>query len=278
VIVDANRAWYERPSQVRTFTAVKHLEAPEAWLLEHVEASLPELDVLDLGVGAGRTTYHFGPSARAYVGVDYSAPLVAVARGRFADQAHISFLAADARRLAGLGDATFDLVLFSVNGIDCVDNQGRAAALSEVARVLRPGGLFFFSSHNLEAVRAALSVRRFVADLAVERSPARMPAALIRRLPAHLLKRVANPRAARLAGQDWVWISKLWPPREPQMTYYVTPTHARRQLEHVGLELLDVVLPSGRSVGIDGACGRTEDLWLNYLARRRPDGASARHG
>lgn len=269
---DANRAWYERSAQVREFGSVTHVELPEAWLLAQLGADLADMDMLDLGVGGGRTTHHFAPGARSYLGVDYSEPLVQICRGRFAGQDGVAFLTADARSMSTLTDESFDLVLFSVNSLDCVDHEGRLAALAEIARLTRPGGLFFFSSHNLDAIAQALSVRRFVADLAARRSARTLPLALARRLPSHLLKRLASPSSARLARAERVWISKLWPPTAPQMTYHLTPGEARRQLDAVGFDLLDVVLPSGVAVGVDGAGGRSGDLWLNYLARRRPRG------
>lgn len=43
----------------------------------------------------------------------------------------------------------FDVALFSHNGIDYVDSEGRDAILREVGRVLSRNGLFVFSTHNL---------------------------------------------------------------------------------------------------------------------------------
>ena len=44
---------------------------------------------------------------------------------------------------------SFDLAWFSFNGIDYVATAGRVRILEEVRRILRPGGTFCFSSHNL---------------------------------------------------------------------------------------------------------------------------------
>jgi SAM-dependent methyltransferase len=44
---------------------------------------------------------------------------------------------------------------FFFNGIDYVSHNGRPAVLSEINRVLKPGGWFFFSSHNRAATYAA---------------------------------------------------------------------------------------------------------------------------
>jgi SAM-dependent methyltransferase len=54
----------------------------------------------------------------------------------------------DARDLSGFGDKTFDFVNFSFNGIDYVDDEGREKIFFEIWRILKPGGIFFFSTHN----------------------------------------------------------------------------------------------------------------------------------
>ena len=45
-------------------------------------------------------------------------------------------------------DNSYDFVLFSYNGIDHLELPERERALSEMKRVLRPGGIMAFSSHN----------------------------------------------------------------------------------------------------------------------------------
>jgi SAM-dependent methyltransferase len=54
----------------------------------------------------------------------------------------------DARDLSAFANASFDLVIFSYNGIDSVDPEGRLAILNEVSRVLSPGGTFLFSTFH----------------------------------------------------------------------------------------------------------------------------------
>ena len=101
--------------------------------------------VLDLGCGAGRTTKPLADRGFDVVGVDQSEPMIEAARELYPD---IDFRVDDATDLS-MPDATFDYVLFSNNGLDCVYPEfQRRQALREIHRVLRPGGLFAFSSHN----------------------------------------------------------------------------------------------------------------------------------
>ena len=103
---------------------------------------------LDLGIGAGRTTAILAPLARHYVGVDYAPGMVTDCRTRFAHLPRTTFLEADAAALDTLQSATFDLVLFSYNGLDYVAHPHRLRILHEIRRLLAPGGCFVFSTHN----------------------------------------------------------------------------------------------------------------------------------
>ena len=107
----------------------------------------PRRRILDLGVGAGRTTGHLAPSASQYVGVDLSDAMVTACRTAFPD---VTFVQGDASHLASIaGDQSFDAVIFSLNGIDCLPDDGtRECCLGEVRRILPPEGVFIFSTHN----------------------------------------------------------------------------------------------------------------------------------
>src|SRR5690606_9331623 len=71
--------------------------------------------VLDLGVGAGRTTPALVERCGRYVGIDVSAAMVDAARRSFPDA---DLRVGDAADLRDFDDASFDVVVFSYNGID----------------------------------------------------------------------------------------------------------------------------------------------------------------
>lgn len=101
--------------------------------------------ILDLGVGGGRTYSLLRLLSSRYVGIDYTAELVELCRARHPG---IDVRQADARDLSGIDEASQGLVVFSANGIDAVDHDGRQQVLASIHRVLRPGGHFLFSTLN----------------------------------------------------------------------------------------------------------------------------------
>ncbi len=112
----------------------------------------PTNRVLDLGVGAGRTT---GPlvdvvGRERYIGIDLAPAMVEAAR-----RAHpgVDLRVGDASDLSDIPDASIDLVLFSYNGLDYVfPRDRRRRCIAEVRRVLAPGGTFVFSGHAARAL------------------------------------------------------------------------------------------------------------------------------
>ena len=104
---------------------------------------------LDLGCGGGRVTHFLREMGADVVGADISRNLIHVARQRDRD---IDFCLGDAALLP-FDEESFDVVVFAHNSLDCVyPKDERIKACHEVARVLRPGGLFIFSSHNFAAL------------------------------------------------------------------------------------------------------------------------------
>jgi SAM-dependent methyltransferase len=107
-------------------------------------------DILDVGVGGGRTTDHLAAKAGRYLGIDYSAAMIEECRTRFP---RLDFAVADATDLSVIGDESFDFTVFSFNGMDYISSdEGRIAALRELRRVTRPNGLIVISSHNARAL------------------------------------------------------------------------------------------------------------------------------
>lgn len=161
--------------------------------------------VLDLGVGAGRTTTLLSPHALTYVGLDSSQPMLDRAR-----RAHpaADLRLGDARDVSAYADGSFDVVVFSNNGVDCLQHAERPAFFASVRRVLAPGGLLLFSTHNLDGP----SYGQRPAPLA-PREWLRRPGALAKTKTAvyetlrfgighvHLRRNASQS----VTGEDWAW-------------------------------------------------------------------------
>lgn len=94
--------------------------------------------VLDLACGNGYLARRLARAGAAVTGVDASPGLIAHARRREAEAPlGVSYEVADAARLEGLADASYDVVVCHMALMDIADAEG---ALREAARVLRPGG------------------------------------------------------------------------------------------------------------------------------------------
>ena len=143
-----NLQTYDAPQVAAHYAALDYLTACERLLFETYIK--PGSAILDLGVGGGRTTAYLAKRASRYVGVDYAAAMVRACRAKFPG---LEFVVADAADLSAFSDNSFDVVVFAFNGIDYVlPQQARRACFKHIHRLLKPGGVLIFSSHNARAV------------------------------------------------------------------------------------------------------------------------------
>jgi SAM-dependent methyltransferase len=249
-----NALVYHRAGVEREYTS-KELTRMEAFALLKYQPAFAGRDILDIGVGTGRTSFYLAPLAKRYEAVDYSPVMVEHLR---ASQPQFSVRLADMRDLSAFADASMDFVFGSNNVIDAVGEEDRLRTLREFARVLRPGGTLAFSSHN----------RHYAPALGPPR-----------------LKRTRNP--VNLAANTLRWLrqlrnhARLRPQREVHaeyallddgghdhacLHYYVSPALQLEQLAAAGLEPIDVIDGEGGALGPgDRADGSAS---LMYVARK----------
>jgi SAM-dependent methyltransferase len=106
----------------------------------------PERDVLDLGVGTGPELHHLLDAGHRVVGVDVSEQMIALCNRRARP---IRSVRADFWRGLPADDASFDAVIALFGSLahpPAPSEEAYAALAREVARVLRPRGLFYAES------------------------------------------------------------------------------------------------------------------------------------
>jgi len=248
---------YSSEDVVNSYATRSQLQRPEARILEQLAPKLRNASMLDIGVGGGRTTVHFAPLVDHYVGIDYSQEMVDACRSRFnGEHDHTSFAQCDARDLSRFGDATFDFVLFSYNGVDYIDHTGRLEALAEIERVLKPNGVLCFSTHNTGSIRKLFELKY---QLSLQ------PRSLVENLGRWLGLRWRYSRAKLTELKDAEHCVFFDGYRD---TYYVDPLEQLRQLEPGFTGTTVYSLDSGDEYAVSDLPAAT-DYWLYFLCSKR---------
>lgn len=186
-----NRATYESARIVGQYARFEDLYPAESLILDRFSAQFHH-SILDIGIGAGRTTRVLLPQCEHYVGIDYSAPMI--------DRARSQFPAADLRVLDMrdvvhvFAEQRFDAILISFNAIDCISWDDRCALLAALPRLLTADGVLVFSTHDLADAdrQSRFHLRDDLQRTLRSAYRPRSLAKLIRRTPAWLLKALRN--------------------------------------------------------------------------------------
>jgi SAM-dependent methyltransferase len=235
---------------------------PELDLLRLYKNRWHETDMLDLGVGAGRTALIFAILARTYVGLDYAPRMIDLCREWIRESDAVQFVVGDACDLSPLGDRRFDAVLFSFNGIDCVDPDRRRLVLREVGKHLKRDGYFLFSSHSLHTFPFHLDLPRKGGQ-----SLLRWAYSCAWRLQWYVKQRFHNRHIDVEEARRRGWALVADGDHGFSCRYcYVLPEYQARELQEAGFELVAVYNRDGKSIDWRNP---TEDTWLHYLCRLR---------
>jgi SAM-dependent methyltransferase len=250
-----NGSVYNAPRVYRYYLS-KLLKPPEIACLLKYQPNFARRDVLDIGVGAGRTSHYLAPLARRYEAVDYSPVMVNYMKKTMPE---ISVRGADFRDLRVFVDASFDFVFATDNVIDALSHKDRIRAMREACRVLRVGGLLAFSSHNLN-YKKALSGPEFEWSS----NPGRLGTNSVK----YVLSKWNHHRVGRLRRTmpDYALLN------DPGhfyacLHYYATRSTVNSQLTSAGMQLLEVFDCEGR-VSPEGR-DDSDDTSLLYVATRR---------
>lgn len=136
---------YNAKDVAEEYAAQTHLQKPEQAVLNLVADTLKNGRMLDIGVGGGRTTYHFAPLVEEYIGIDYAEKMIEACQRKFrSGPGNVSFKLCDATDMSMFRDAYFDFVLASFNCIDYMAHDDRIKTLEEIKRVSKRGSHMLF--------------------------------------------------------------------------------------------------------------------------------------
>lgn len=212
-------------------------------------------DILDIGVGAGRTSRYFAPSARRYIAIDYSPVMVNYVARTLPE---IDVRLADFRDLRIFDNCSFDFVFATANVIDALAPQDRLQALNEASRVLRPGGILAFSTHNIHYKRAFSGPR-----MEWSWNPLRLGFNGVKYLLGSWNHQRVAPLRVRTADYALLNDSGHF---YACLHYYVGRSTVSAQLAGAGLRLLEVFDRNGRV--LPETEDDSENPWLFYASQR----------
>lgn len=211
--------------------------------------------VLEIGCGAGRVTGYLAELGAEVHATDVSERMLQAGRRRYPD---VTFECRDLRDLDALATGAYDAVVASNAVLDVLGDEHRKAALAELHRLLTPGGMLIFSTHN----RAAAASRETPTD-AVRTDPIGLVRDLVR-LPRWM--RNHRLRVAHEVEQpDYAILNDLSHDFEA-MHYYVSRAAQVDQLERIGFKFVECRDIDGHALPADADA--PESTQLHFVARR----------
>jgi ubiquinone/menaquinone biosynthesis C-methylase UbiE len=203
----------------------------------------PGMQILDIGVGGGRTSEYLARNASRYVGIDYASEMVNVCRRKYPQWEYFESSATDLSRFQ---KGSFDVIVMSYNILDdLIPDENRWICLRECHRVLRAGGFLIFSSHNPRSI----IVRR--ENEGTKSHPTALSLGLFGRASASICKGLhyaatvfaqvgaSMLRALRYGLKRPFWTGEGYMlDRENLMTHYWTPAKAIAELTRYGFRFI----------------------------------------
>ena len=108
--------------------------------------------ILEIGPGYGRWTQFLEAHCESLIGIDLAPSCVEQCEQRFRDCGNLAFKLNDGLRFPMVDDASIDFA-FSFDSLVHAESDVLSSYVSELARVLKPGGVAFIHHSNLGAMR-----------------------------------------------------------------------------------------------------------------------------
>lgn len=260
---EINRHVWNSPTVVTGYEQLNGWTDPgEQAAVRYIAQEMRSQPILDMGVGAGRTTVLLQPISENYIGIDYTREMIETCQRRYP---RTQYLHMDARDLSRFADNQFALVMFSYNGIDTVDISDRQQVLREVHRVLRPNGVFIVSAHNRNGPGCG---ERPALRLAFTPNPLKLGWRVLKSLGS-LSRAVHNYRRLRALNEihdDWA-IMNCAAHDFRIVVVYTTLKEQKRQLAAAGFRT-EIVFDSIDGEPVTDTTPTQDSWWFHYLARK----------
>ena len=253
----SNQNTFATADVVNDYDSQRDLQKPEEKIFLEFKSLLAEMKMLDIGVGAGRTTRFFAPCTKEYIGIDYSAPMIEKCKEIFQNQRDkLSFQLCDVRDMKVFPDNSFDFILFSFNGLDCISHEDRIQALHEIKRISKPGGYFCLSTHNIYSIERLLKIR-FSFN----------PMCMAKNIVKHFLLRFLNRNFCGIYDKEYAIIND-GAHRFRLKIYHISPKKQIEQLRQIGFkDFRAFSLDTGLEIQNLSEINTYTDRWLYYLCK-----------
>ena len=248
-----NKTTFARADVVEYFQDLDALFEPEKVIFEKLLPAVRNKKILDLGIGGGRTTKYLLQISSDYIGIDYVPEFAQETSTKYPSA---KILCGDARDLKEFEDNSFDFVLFSFNGLDCISGEDRLKVLKEINRVLKKGGFFMFSSHNRDYryFKKLPWQRKIQYDL----NYFKFFLYCLYYLPAH-----SRMKKHEIYTDDFALINDP-DHRFSLLLYYISIEKQVKQLTDLGFSDIEAYDMQGKLVKSDAS-----SHWIYYLAKKR---------
>jgi SAM-dependent methyltransferase len=253
IVDEINRRAYTSKPLLSWYQNQDAIQPAENAILKKISPEIKNKRLLDIGIGGGRTTNFLLPLSKDYVGIDYAPDLIEAAQRKYPEA---EILCRDARDLTSFESATFDFALASHNGLDYMGHEDRIKVLAEISRILKPAGLFMFSTHNRD--HRYFDQLPWQQRLSLDLNYLKNCAHSLFYLPKHLsLKRHAVHRDEYAVINDNAHGYSL-------LTYYISIEKQVAQLQSIGFGEAEAYDAEGKVRESD-----TTSPWMYYLTRKR---------
>lgn len=257
-MIDKNHETYKISQIVGYYNQLSLLQPVEQAIIDRLKDSLPNLKMLDIGIGGGRTTQHFSPLVKEYTGIDYSDEMIAACRQKFSHSSQpMTLEVGDARKMR-FADRSFDFIVFSFNGIDYASHGDRLHILQEIRRVGKTGSYVFFSSHNLQAIEKMFALKTQIC-LNPFKTYVNLVMFALLRLFNFGIDRDRLKNSNHLILRDESHNFRL-------QTYYIRPEAQVKQLEEANFKNIEIYSwQNGRKILDKSDRALDIDMWLYYF-------------